>query len=144
MRPVLLRRNRSGDALQNLRYTYATAIDTHEHRLRLFDGLKFVPYCDFVRFGKLPGYSDGYTQDLSKDSWGPYWGGGLIIFISYRWINKVGGVSNPDDDDHTQYKRMLSAIEEFLTIHPSIDPKQLGVWIVRQMLHPTLHSRHSQ
>jgi len=40
----------------------------------------------------------------------------FIIFLSYRWI----GSHVPDDDNGTQWRRMMSAVQEFLKVNPHV------------------------
>lgn len=51
----------------------------------------------------------------------------IIIFFSYRWINKDPGTRTPDDEHNTQYKRMLGAIQLFLSRHPEVEMDRLCV-----------------
>jgi tetratricopeptide (TPR) repeat protein len=137
LRPVLLGGGGGGggeDGLQNLRHVYADALAADEEKRRMFDGLKFVRYSDFLRFGKLPRSSDGLVQQFMSKSGGSHRGGAaeFVIFFSYRWINKEPGASSPDDTKNTQYRRMVKAAEEFLRLHPSVDGERLGIWVVSQ------------
>lgn len=141
LRPVLLGGG-GGDGLQNLRRVYADALAADEEKRTMFDGLMFVRYSDFLRFGRLPRWSDGLTQQFMSESGGSHQDGAaeFVIFFSYRWINKDPGALSPDDTNNTQYRRMVRAAEEFLRLHPSIDRGRLGIWVVGQnqrKLHPT-------
>jgi hypothetical protein len=131
LRPVLLQRSEDS-TLQALRQTYASCLADDSEKQATFDGLKYVPYADFIRCGRLPRSNDGYTQEVVKGQdtcQDPY-----IIFFSYRWIGKDfhvdGSEPYPDSPTHTQYKRMLKAIEQFLDLHRDVDRDQLGIWIV--------------
>ena len=134
LRPVLLGRGGGGggDYLQNLRRVYADALAADEDKRRLFDELKFVRYSDFLRFGKLPRWSDGLAQQFLSESGESHQGdvAEFVIFFSYRWINKDQGASSPDDAKHTQHRRMVRAAEEFLRLHPSVDRERLSIWVV--------------
>jgi tetratricopeptide (TPR) repeat protein len=130
LRPVLIS-SKNKSISKQLRQVYADTLATDAEKSRLFDHLKFVRYYDFLNCGRLPQSTDGLTQQLDT---------GLdveakpvyIIFLSYRWIAKNGGVhgASPDDLFNTQYKRMLRAIEEFLMLHPNVERKDLGLWLV--------------
>lgn len=140
LRPVLLGAgggnggNGGGDSLQNLRRVYADALAGDEEKRRMFDGLKFVPYSDFLRFGKLPRSSDGLAQRFHSESGESHQSAAadFVIFFSYRWIGKDSGASAPDDSGNTQYRRMIKATEEFLRLHPSVDRGRLNIWVVCQ------------
>ncbi|KAJ4985129.1 hypothetical protein SVAN01_09356 [Stagonosporopsis vannaccii] len=130
LRPVLLRRGNES-TLQALRQTYASSLAEDTEKKATFDGFKYVPYVDFLRCGRLPRSSDGYTREVVKGydiSQVPY-----ILFFSYRWIGKEYDVGtaepSPDNPTHTQYKRMLKAIEQFLNLHHDVDRDHLGIWI---------------
>jgi hypothetical protein len=86
MRPVLLQRDQHS-TLQALRQTYAACLAENSQKRSIFDGLKYVPYTDFLRRGRLPRSSDGYTREASQ---GQQMSQGLyILFISYRRIGKA-------------------------------------------------------
>jgi len=123
-----------GDDLQNLRRVYADALAADEEKRCMFDGLKFVRYSDFLRFGKLPRSSDNLAQQFMSEPGESHQGGAaeFVIFFSYRWINKDPQVSSPDDTKNTQYRRMVKAVEKFLRLHPSVDRERLGIWVVGQ------------
>ncbi len=131
MRPVLLGKNKDS-TLQDLRKTYAAALAQNSGYRNTFDGLKYVRYADFLQCGRLPRSSDGLTQESCKGNQSlenPF-----IIFFSYRWITKNHNAQapdfSPDDDDRTQYRRMLKAIEQFLDLHREVDREQLCIWLV--------------
>jgi tetratricopeptide (TPR) repeat protein len=131
LRPVLLGANNSS-ALQTLRQTYATSLAEDSEKRNTFDGLKFVTYADFLRCGQLPRSDAGYTRASAEQIEGyldPY-----ILFFSYRWIAKSPSMQtsafSPDDEDRTQYKRMLRAIELFLHLHREVNRDELCIWIV--------------
>lgn len=135
LRPVLLGNGGGGDGsdyLQNLRRVYADALAGDEDKRRLFDEFRFVRYSDFLRSGKLPGWSDGLAQQFTSELGANRQGDVVeyVVFFSYRWINKDQGVSSPDDTNHSQYRRMVRAAEAFLRIHPSVDRERLSIWVV--------------
>jgi hypothetical protein len=141
MRPVLLQRDQHS-TLQALRQTYAACLAENSQKRSIFDGLKYVPYTDFLRRGRLPRSSDGYTREASQGQQMPQ--GLYILFISYRWIGKGSAKDipdpSPDDSVHMQYRRMLKAIEQFLDLHKEVDRHQLGIWIVSVVLqHDEVH-----
>jgi tetratricopeptide (TPR) repeat protein len=122
MRPVLLQRHQ-GSTLQALRQTYAACLAEDRQKCSTFDGLKYVLYTDFRQCGRLPRSSDGYTRQVIQGQDVPK--GFYTLFISYRWIGKgsTKDVPDPSPDDavHTQYRRMLRAIEQFLNLHKDVD-----------------------
>ncbi|KAG9199716.1 hypothetical protein G6514_008271 [Epicoccum nigrum] len=61
-------------------------------------------------------------------------GGNVIEEIAQlKWIGKGSAKDipdpSPDDSVHTQYRRMLRAIEQFLDLRKEVDRHQLGIWI---------------
>ncbi|KAL2753133.1 hypothetical protein ACRALDRAFT_1036735 [Sodiomyces alcalophilus JCM 7366] len=129
MRPVLLKREEH--CLRDLRRAYAQALAADEAKRAMFDGLSFLPWPEFAAFGRLPGHNDGLlrkstlgqgpeAEELTAD---------VVIFISYRWINKTPEATSPDDEKHTQYQRMKDAVGQYLHLHPSVDPLKLGIWM---------------
>ncbi|KAK8129291.1 hypothetical protein PG999_001671 [Apiospora kogelbergensis] len=36
---------------------------------------------------------------------------------------------SPDDEDKTQYRRMIHATKELLQLHPEVDRERLGIWV---------------
>ncbi|RAQ52672.1 hypothetical protein AFGD_004895 [Aspergillus flavus] len=128
LRPVLLESRNEVSQLQHLRRVYAASLVADEEKIKIFDGLKFVWYRDFLRNGRLPRSNHGLTQnyrDIEPECAPEY-----IVFISYRWINgDPACLASPDDTNHTQYHRMITAIEAFLEAHGSLDPERLGIWL---------------
>ncbi|KAE8315174.1 hypothetical protein BDV41DRAFT_200098 [Aspergillus transmontanensis] len=128
LRPILLESKKEVNQLQHLRRVYAASLAADEEKIKIFDGLKFVWYRDFVRNGRLPRSNHGLTQnyrDIEPECAPEY-----IIFISYRWINgDPACLASPDDTNHTQYHRMIRAIEAFLETHDSINAQRLGIWL---------------
>jgi len=134
LRPVLLGAG-EGSTLRTLRQTYAASLANDPEKQNTFDRLKYVRYADFLRCGRLSRSNDGYTQDHTGDKQGQQ--DPFILFFSYRWIAKDPGSQSvgdsPDDIHHTQYKRMLRVIEQFLDLHSDVDRKQLCIWIVSRL-----------
>jgi len=125
LRPVLLLW-RGDCGLQKLRRAYSEALAEDGNKRQMFDELKFMRYSDFCAFGRLPRSSDGLVQSIKLENDVA----DFIIFFSYRWIGKSTGASSPDDDDNTQYRRMIQATEEFLRVHSDVDRESLGIWMV--------------
>ena len=141
MRPVLLQKDQQS-TLQALRQTYAACLAEDRQKRSTFDGLKYVLYTDFRKCGRLPRSSDAYTRQVIQGQDVPK--GFYTLFISYRWIGKGSTKDvpdpSPDDSVHTQYRRMLRAIEQFLDLHKEVDRNQLGIWIVSVILqHSEVH-----
>ncbi|KAJ9143126.1 Tetratricopeptide repeat protein 28 [Pleurostoma richardsiae] len=129
LRPVLLgSRERQ---LHRLRCVYAEAIAADEEKRHMFDQLKFVRYRDFERSGSLLRSGDGQVQKFRAPNEDGSQGASpdFFIFFSYRWLNKEPGAVSPDDATHTQYKRMLAALEDFLKLHPFVDRENLCIWV---------------
>lgn len=141
-RPKLLAKEPG--SVQKLRHTYSRELATDEKKKALFAPLKFVQYSDLVKFGRLPRSSDNLAQDFAHQDELQECPVEYMIFISYRWINRLPTVNSttpgakrhlsPDNENNTQYKRMIRAVEEFLRVHPSVDADKLGIWIVRDQL----------
>ncbi|OJD28502.1 hypothetical protein ACJ73_00101 [Blastomyces percursus] len=127
MRPVLL----GGGGLQSLRRMYADELAADDGKRRMFDGLKFMRFLDFLKFGKLPRSSDKLAREFmsSPDGNDRIGTADFVIFFSYRWINKEPNASSPDDANNTQCRRMIAAAEQFLKLHPSVSRENLGIWI---------------
>ncbi|KAL0944564.1 uncharacterized protein CTRU02_202451 [Colletotrichum truncatum] len=128
LRPVLL--SGGQDVLSNLRKAYADALKADETMKAMFDGLKFMWYSQFRDFNRLPRSNDGlareFNSSFNENAESP---AEKVVFISYRWINREPGAKTPDDAKHTQYRRMINAIEEYLKINPSVDRERLGIWM---------------
>ncbi|KAJ9160688.1 hypothetical protein NKR19_g2977 [Coniochaeta hoffmannii] len=134
LRPEL---SRGGDSIQRMRIAYNNLLSKDPVKKQLFDELKFVRYSDFVKHGRLPSSMDNLTQTYAEasrtqlpDTFDPY-----IVFISYRWIgtstiasHNLSAPSNPDDAQHTQYRRMLDTIQDFL-VDSEIAPDRLCIWL---------------
>ncbi|KAI1848766.1 hypothetical protein JX266_005625 [Neoarthrinium moseri] len=133
LRPALLRTHGLG-AFSEVRAAYANSLASDPKKRTMFDQLKFILYRDFVCIQRLPRSSDNLAccQSIktaqSKTA-------NFLIFFSYRWINERPNGHNkpshvtPDDDQHTQYRRMLIALDKFLIKHPRVDSHSLGIWM---------------
>ncbi|KAK5652261.1 hypothetical protein OQA88_10609 [Cercophora sp. LCS_1] len=145
IRPVLLRCDKSGRSNENdqretiiqLRRVYAEALAADPEASRLFDRLRAIKYTDFVDFGRLPRSSDGLAQplELSQElNEGGDQEAEFVIFFSYRWINRDPNRASPDDTDHTQYTRMIEAVETYLAFGDCRvqDKDKLFIWMVAQ------------
>ncbi|KAI0641688.1 hypothetical protein C8Q79DRAFT_286492 [Trametes meyenii] len=128
LRPLLIQ-SRTDHVLERLRRAYANTLAEDESTALLLDRLKFVRYTDFRALGKLPRSTDGFTEIYDPESGNAQEGASYIVFFSYRWIGRKSEVPFPDDDNHTQYRRMLGALEVFLTLHPSVSAQTLGIWL---------------
>ncbi|KAK1976221.1 hypothetical protein LZ30DRAFT_785724 [Colletotrichum cereale] len=128
LRPVLL--SGGPHVLSKLRKAYAEALASDETKKSVFDGLKFMWYSDFLDFKRLPRSDDGLVREFDSD-----WpdksarAADKVVFISYRWINRTPGARSPDDNGHTQYRRMIDAIEHYLRLNPPLHEDKLGVWM---------------
>ena len=67
LRLVLLGGSGSDD-LQVLRHVYADALGADEKIRGMFDGFKFIRYCDFLRFGKIPRSNECLAQEWVSSS----------------------------------------------------------------------------
>jgi tetratricopeptide (TPR) repeat protein len=134
LRPALIA-GRGQNSIQTLRTVYSQSLAASDEKRALFEGFSFIPYTEFVRFGRLPRSTDGLTVSLNYGDSGDSLGdqSGFVIFFSYRWINKTKNATTPDDENKTQYKRMLSAAEEFLTLNPQVDRDKLAIWLVSHL-----------
>ena len=131
LRPVLLRSG-TGEALPELRRVYRDALAASEEKRAIFDELKIVPYSLFLRWGKLPQSSDGLAQQLQPKPCSSHQDSAadFVIFFSYTRINRGSAALTPDDANHTLYKQMVRAAEQFLQRHPSVDRAHLKIWMV--------------
>ena len=130
IRPLLHTVNapeQSTGVMRALRKAYAEALSSNEEMAGMFDRLKYLRYQDFTAFGRLPRSSDGLVKEYDPENEAC----GFLLFFSYRWINTDDRTRNtPDDEKHTQYRRMLNAAEEFLKQNPEVDREKLGIWMV--------------
>ena len=114
-----------------IRSLYADALALDQEKRKLYDGFKFLWYTDLKAFGRLPRSTDGLTNEFVTDGKGHHsLMPEFVVFFSYRWINQAPHITSPDDLDNTQYKRMIAALEDFLKLHPEMNPGKLGVWMV--------------
>lgn len=140
LRPLLLQARSRSDGLNKtvagLRHAYALALSTGSET-RLFDQLKYIRFTDFVALGRLPRSGDKsiiqeYEPRISRSPVVRH-EDDFIIFMSYRWIHMdaITMIPSPDDPDrHTQYKRMVRAVDQLLLLQPSIDRDRVGIWVV--------------
>lgn len=116
----------SVEVMRALRRAYAEALSSNEEMAGMFDRLRYLRYHDFTAFGRLPRSSDGLVKEYNPEDDEC----GFLLFFSYRWINTDRTRNTPDDEKHTQYRRMLDAAEEFLKQNPEVDRETLGIWMV--------------
>jgi hypothetical protein len=125
-----LMRERS-DCIAIMRSQYAKMLDTDETKRELLDTFKYVRYMDYMSLGRLPRSDDGITVNFPRptthrnDST-------YVIFISHRWLGKerLPSSLSPDNEHHTQYNRIKSAVSDFLDTHPEATPENIGLWLV--------------
>lgn len=137
VRPIFMNEN---SAIRKVRNAYATLFEAEMARATLLDTFHYVKYSDFKALKRIPGNEDKLAQQYRN-------AGGVhgthvhdsvfVIFLSYRQLGMTRNPPRPgpDDDHHTQYKRMRSAVEDFLKMHPEISPDDLCLWLVS-----TLHA----
>jgi tetratricopeptide (TPR) repeat protein len=131
IRPVLLQAPHAS-VMDRLRTEYFDALKAVNESKILFDRLKVVYYSDFIAAGKIPRYGDGFTREIIPNSSGSSTSE-FVIFFSYRWIgawNPAEKSATPDDNDNTQYKHMVRALNDFVREHPRIDRQKLCIWLV--------------
>ena len=129
MRPVLLIGGSDKSTLQHLRNVYAEALASDKEKRDVFDRLKYILYADFLRFGKLPRSNDGLAQIYTPATDGNS-DNDFSVFLSYARLKSDRDMLSPDDESHTQYKRMVCAIEELLELHPTVNKDSLRIWMV--------------
>jgi hypothetical protein len=119
------------DSIAIMRSQYAKMLDTDKTKRELLDFFKYVRYTDFLNLGRLPGSNDDITVTFSCPTT-QHNDNTYVIFISYRWIGKESVPSSlrPDNEHHTQYKRIKSAVGDFLDTHPEASPENIGLWLV--------------
>lgn len=131
LRPLI--RSKHRDTLKRMQDLYAVELAKNVFYQETFDQLRYVPYPDFLASQRLPRYADGtlrsHKAPLHPDAKN---NAQHVVFVSYRWIRKdpVTGKTAPDDFIHTQYKLMLTALEQYLAVHPELDPAKFGIWMV--------------
>ncbi|KPM46118.1 hypothetical protein AK830_g401 [Neonectria ditissima] len=128
LRPVLLK-NKSADSLQALRREYASSLAEDESKRKMFDAFKFIRYTDFQSYGEIPSWSSSALHTFRNDESDV----DFVIFFSYRWLNEAKPPLSSDDEENTQYRRMIDATEEFLRLHPKVNRDKLGVWVGSQL-----------
>jgi tetratricopeptide (TPR) repeat protein len=131
IRPEL--RTENSDSIQKLRTIYAKLL-SDPSKQTMFDAFHYVKYSDFQKLQRLPLSTDRLTKRF------PHAAGEIadededhfIIFFSYRWIGRTSDppIEGPDDDNDTQWRRMMNAIDEFLKKRRDVKPKQLSLWLV--------------
>jgi hypothetical protein len=139
LRPILYRRDKDPDVMKKLRRVYAETLAADPNKRDFFDHLKYIRYADFKQFGRLPRSSDGLVRSYKPEGAGLNEDDlGMLIFFSYRWINQDRSLNTPDDANHTQYRRMLNAVDLFLEQNPSVDKAKLCIWMVSRISHGML------
>ncbi|KAH9858735.1 hypothetical protein C2E23DRAFT_880175 [Lenzites betulinus] len=135
LRPVFLE-SKGEPGLQRLRKTYAGALAADESKALQFDRLRFILYRDLQKCAKLPGASDGWTREYSPEKNAADGQAESFVFFSYAWTRDATGTPVPDDEHNTQYHRILAATQSFLTLHPTVNPDTLGLWIACACIDP--------
>lgn len=134
IRPQL--RTNNDDSIQKLRKIYAKLLAEDPIKQNMFDTFDYVRYSDFREHGRLPFSLERLSKRYAKKSEGPAEEeeDRFIIFFSYRWIGRMSNppVEGPDDLNHTQWRRMMNAIDAFLKKKGNkVDPERLSLWLVR-------------
>ncbi|KAI0395231.1 hypothetical protein F5Y17DRAFT_207843 [Xylariaceae sp. FL0594] len=134
LRPLLLDTD-SQNLSVSLRLRYSSLLEADSEKRRLLDELKYIPYSKFISCGRIPRSSEAAVEKLQANEESHK----FLIFFSYRWIGGIYGTSSadeplrpytvPDNSENRQYKRMISSIEQFLLLHPSLDRDSIGVWV---------------
>lgn len=129
IRPEL--RKKSSHTFTELRKIYARFLSEETKGRRMFSTFHYVRYHDFLKHGRLPISTAGFTKQFTHrpgevSSTDPE---DFIIFLSYRWI----GGDVPDDDKGTQWLRMTTAVESFLKDNPEVQSERLCLWLVSVM-----------
>nr|KAK5448452.1 hypothetical protein LTR18_001540 [Exophiala xenobiotica] len=141
IRPVL--RDAQSGTVRTVRRIYAEIMANDPTKKSILDDFYFVPYNDFKALGKLPvlaelrpGSREKLAKKISESCESDPNGDDLfIIFFSYRWIGRYSDppVDGPDDSKHSQYHRMVNAVETLLQRkrleRKRIDPDQVGIWL---------------
>ncbi|KAI1340063.1 hypothetical protein F5Y15DRAFT_62956 [Xylariaceae sp. FL0016] len=133
LRPIL-RQGLHDTAFQQIRESYSQSLQKLKHWHEVFDEMRCIRYTDFRAAGQLPSFENQLASPLNLSPDNTLRRTPFIIFISYRWINtmQLSSASSkicPDDENNTQYKRMLAAIESLLAHDSSIDPASVRLWI---------------
>lgn len=143
----ILRHSRRLDGIDKLRKGYLRQREMDEETRTMFDRLVVLRYQDLKKkmtalprphikddMQEVVHWRQGYrpkSEDAKNDL--PQ----FIIFLSYRWLGK----GSPDDEQHTQYRRMLDALDSYLKMHPWLDQKQISVWLVSSLQHTSSLAR---
>lgn len=126
IRPALSKKTQR--PLQEIRKRYEEALVSDVEKQQSLDWFWFLEYEDFKRANRLP-HAD-FDKLAKRFEFAKHGARDLfIIFFSYRWIGGMSGRLDPDDADHSQYKRMLNALEAYLEDN-SLDRKNVGIWLV--------------
>lgn len=126
LRPVLL--DGGHNSIEKLRIRYAQELAKDKRKSDKFDQLKFLRYSEFVKFGKFPRSDDSMTETFTPGC--EHSAGEYIVFVSYRWLKVANVTTSPDDQNNTQYNRVIAAVERLLQLHPDINPSRLSIWLV--------------
>ncbi|KAK0624050.1 hypothetical protein B0T14DRAFT_192742 [Immersiella caudata] len=128
LRPLL--QPGGNDTVKKIRRVYAETIASDPQKAGMFDKLKYIRYTDFEQFGRLPRSSDGLVREFELGENGEDKNGvDCLIFFSYRWINADRSLNTPDDAEHTQYQRMVSAAEGYMRENEEVDREKLCIWM---------------
>ncbi|KAK2758002.1 hypothetical protein FQN54_004408 [Arachnomyces sp. PD_36] len=136
IRPEL--RNVESGSLRNVRRIYAEIFANDPTKKSVLDDFYFVPYFDFKALGRLPigeelrpGSREKLSHRISESIESDPKNNALyIIFLSYRWIGRHSDppMDGPDDSKHTQYRRMINAVDTHLK-QKELDPEYVGIWL---------------
>ena len=122
MRPAL---SRADASLRSVRRVYNESLIEDEQLRESFDFLRLIPYRTFLDVKALPRFTSGMTV-----RYGECEEPDAVVFFSYRWVSRVPPEESPDDANHSQYHRMVKALEDFLLLHPSVNLERLYIWLV--------------
>ena len=130
MRPSMLANPYFGERqrLYDIRLLYSSTLAKDQEKRDMFDELKHVKYSDFVALGRLPRSTDDLLQTFLEQP--EKRGKDVVVLFSYARVNH-GPDSSPDDENNTQYRRMVDALEEFLRRHRYVKEENLHIWVVR-------------
>ena len=141
IRPEL--RDVEDGSVRNVRRIYTEILVDDPTKRTILDDFWFVPYNDFKALGKLPvtaelrpGSREGLAKRISESTESDPDNDALyIIFFSYRWIGRHSDppVEGPDDSKHSQYLRMVNAVETHLK-RKRLHPDNVGIWLVSKIL----------
>lgn len=139
LKPLLRRQDEN--VLSQMRLTYSDILANDSAMKAMFQPLTYVRYADFVEAVRLPRFSDGTLQTYpanSKDVDVKH-----ILYLAYRWIHKhpISGKTANDDVEHTQFRRMLRALEDYFHVRPEIERDHVGIWLVSN--HSSMHMHDS-